>query len=152
MTERNLNLSKKISYRSRYSSDSNIIDNMNEIRYENEEEKIENEIFFNDKPLLQKNSNSIQPPLQNKLTQTFNENTKQIENIKNEQKKKEIKIFYKIFDGKNQIKNKEKIIQNSSKKMEKNSKKKLDFQEKKFFNPFEGFSSNVPNSFRLSRK
>ena len=93
MTERNLNLSKKISYRSRYSSDSNIIDNMNEIRYENEEEKIENEIFFNDKPLLQKNSNSIQPPLQNKLTQTFNQNTKQIENIKNEQKKKRNQNF-----------------------------------------------------------
>jgi hypothetical protein len=48
--ERNLNLSKKISYRSRYSSDSNIIDNMNDVFYNDEEEKIENEIFLNDKP------------------------------------------------------------------------------------------------------
>ena len=72
--ERNLNLSKKISYRSRYSSDSNIIDNMNDVFYNDEEEKIENEIFLNDKPLINNNNN---------LTQTLNKNEK-IENIKNE--------------------------------------------------------------------
>ena len=137
--ERNLNLSKKISYRSRYSSDSNIIDNMNDVFYNDEEEKIENEIFLNDKPLINNNNN---------LTQTLNNNNNKIENIKNENNKKQIKIICKILDTKNmKIKNKEQIIQNSSKKMEKNSKGKIEIEkDKKFFNPFAGYSSNVPNS------
>ena len=139
--ERNLNLSKKISYRSRYSSDSNIIDNMNDVFYNDEEEKIENEIFLNDKPLINNNNN---------LTQTLNNNNNKIENIKNENNKKQIKIICKILDTKNmKIKNKEQIIQNSSKKMEKNSKSKGKIEiekDKKFFNPFAGYSSNVPNS------
>ena len=123
--ERNLNLSKKISYRSRYSSDSNIIDNMNDVFYNDEEEKIENEIFLNDKPLINNNNN-------NNLTQTLNNNNNKIENIKNENNKKQIKIICKILDTKNmKIKNKEQIIQNSSKKMEKNSKSKgkIEIQE-----------------------